>query len=303
MLPYKKENLVPFFQPIIAADTFSIYGYESLGRLVFGGKAVSLGPFFTNPEIPTEELLEVDRVIRAKAIQAFTGVQNGKKLFLNIKPTWIYRFLDCPHKIPTIQLLRESCIPTEDVIIEITEDCFTGELSSLAKLLNYYRKQGCRIAVDDFGSDFSNFERIAYINPDIIKVDIQIVQKSVQMESYYELLNLISSFCQRIGADVLFEGIETFDQLFNCVRSGGRYYQGFVFSQALPHFEYDNGICDILRLAAMEYKNAEIKSMLAKNSICSHLDHIISRYLKKFPFRLERNFIDQYLLDLSRELP
>ncbi|PKM86033.1 MAG: hypothetical protein CVU87_13290 [Firmicutes bacterium HGW-Firmicutes-12] len=64
-------------------------------------------------------------------------------------------------------------MPTENIVIEITEERFNGELSKLAEILGYYRRIGCKIAIDDFGSNFSNFERIAVVKPDIIKVDME----------------------------------------------------------------------------------------------------------------------------------
>jgi EAL domain-containing protein (putative c-di-GMP-specific phosphodiesterase class I) len=199
--------------------------------------------------------------------------------------------------------LKEYRIPTENIVIEITEESFNGKLSMLAEILGYYRRIGCKIAIDDFGSNFSNFERIAIVKPDIIKVDMKIVQKSVQIECYDELLKMISSFCQKIGSDVLFEGIENTNQLYNCVKSGGRYFQGFLFSSAQPSFLSEKSMGDTLLQIIKKYKDNEILLSTERNSIGYNLNHIISQYIKEVPLPPEELEFDDYLMRIAQILP
>lgn len=302
-MSYRSEDIWPFFQPIISADTFDVYGYEVLGRFIHNNTVTSLGPFLQDVSISNEEHLHVDRTIRKKALSLYARTNFNSKLFINIKPKWIYEFLNNPEQIPTIQWLKEYNIPTEKIVIEITEESFNGELSELADILDYYRKIGCKIAIDDFGSNFSNFERIAFVNPDIVKVDMNIVQKSVQIECYDELLKMICSFCQKIGADVLFEGIENTTQLYNCVKSGGRYFQGFLFSGAAPSFEYDKSIGNILQNTITKYKDTELHLSSKRNTISVNLNRILSKYIINSPLPDNAGEFDDYLVSISEVLP
>lgn len=295
----ESDTILPYFQPIISADTFDVYGYEVLGRICDNNHIKSLGPYLNNSLITSEEHLLVDRTIRQKAFAEYAKTDFSAKLFLNIKPNWIYRFLANPDSLPTIRMLKEYNIPTENIVIEITEESFTGELAGLAEILNAYRKAGCKIAVDDFGSNFSNFERVAFVNPDIIKVNMTIVQKSAEQEYYNELLKMISSFCQRIGADVLFEGIETKQQLYNCVQSGGRYYQGYLFSDARPAFQYIENIGDILKDVIREYKENEIISLNQRANINTVLSGVISSFIRENPLPAQISDFDNYLLKIA----
>jgi hypothetical protein len=59
-------------------------------------------PYLKNMSIPNEEHLLADRTIRRKAFQAYAKTDFRSKLFINIKPTWIYKFIDYPEHIPTI---------------------------------------------------------------------------------------------------------------------------------------------------------------------------------------------------------
>ena len=72
------EHVIPLFQPIFNADEHRIIGYEILGRYVSGEKAVSLGPFFLDKNIPDEYRLEVDNVVLTKGLEKAVSLE---KLF------------------------------------------------------------------------------------------------------------------------------------------------------------------------------------------------------------------------------
>ncbi|MDK2933857.1 MAG: hypothetical protein PWP27_1667 [Clostridiales bacterium] len=145
MALFAEEDIVSFFQPIIGVDNYDIFGYEVLGRLNKDNDIVSLGPFFMNKEIALRQQLEVDRIIRRKALEYYSQSNSTSKLFLNIKPQWIYQFMNDPENIPTLQLLRHYHIDPSKIVIEITEENFSGKLSMLSKILKHYKNAGCKI--------------------------------------------------------------------------------------------------------------------------------------------------------------
>jgi len=226
------KKIIPYFQPIIAADTNEIYSYEVLGRYIDDNGAVqSLGDFFSNDNVFSEDVLHVDRIVRKNALAQYAREGSGKYLFINIRLEWIAKYSDRPEEMPTIVWAREFGVDFSRLVIEITEEEFYADDEMLIKLMSYYKKIGCRIAVDDFGKQASNIDRLAMLSPDILKVNMSYIHRSEESYHYQEYLKSITSFAERVGIEVLYEGVETQKQLDICIDSKGRYFQGFLLAR------------------------------------------------------------------------
>ena len=95
-----------------------------------------------------------------------------------------------------------------------------------------YADAGCTIAVDDVGCRFSNLDRIALIQPKIMKIDLNILKKASVHDGYKSLLRSFSTISAQIGASLLVEGIETRADLQHALEIGARYGQGYLFGRA-----------------------------------------------------------------------
>ncbi|MFC5402593.1 EAL domain-containing protein [Cohnella soli] len=229
-------QLLTYFQPIIALETRSIVGYETLGRQVVEGAVRSLGPFFTDDSISVKEHVRVDRLLREQALAKLSTIKNPPMLFVNLKPSWIYEQYKLIGELHTLQLLEKYEIPPNRICIEITEGEFKGSMSELGEIINLYREAGCQIAIDDIGTGFSNFDRIAEIQPNLLKVDVLLMKKSANHNGYLGTLRSFSSLAEQIGASLLIEGVESEQDLKRAVQIGARYVQGYLFSPAVPEF-------------------------------------------------------------------
>ncbi|MFD0590551.1 EAL domain-containing protein [Paenibacillus sp. GCM10027627] len=241
----KEETIAAYFQPIIALDTRRIAGYEVLGRAVGKETVRSLGPFFENASVPMEDHLAVDRLIREQAIERQGGEASPPLLFLNLKPDWIYRFGQ-KGDLHTLVLLQKYGVDPGRVVIEITEESFSGSMDILLPIVDRYRSLGCLIAIDDVGSGFSSADRIAQIQPHLLKIDMHMVKKSATHNGYYGVLRSFSELAEQIGASLLFEGVETREDLERAIQSGARYVQGFLFSPAEKDFQESSKYASII---------------------------------------------------------
>ncbi|MDF2835928.1 MAG: diguanylate phosphodiesterase [Paenibacillus sp.] len=231
------ETVEAYYQPIIALDTRRIAGYEVLGRAVGGDreKPRSLGPFFGNNSISMEEHLLVDRLIREQAIEKHAREGKPPLLFLNLKPAWIYRQAESG-ELYTLDLISKYNADPSRIVIEITEESFQGSMDVLRTVIDRYRSYGCLIAIDDVGSGFSSADRIAQIQPNLLKIDMHMVKRSATHNGYYGVLRSFSELAEQIGASLLFEGVETREDLERAIQSGARYVQGFLFAPAKADF-------------------------------------------------------------------
>ncbi|MDF3819401.1 EAL domain-containing protein [Leptospira sp. 96542] len=245
-------DLVAVFQPILSSESTSVYGYEVLGRLLTDRGLISLGQFFLAGDDQkgqhfyankTDEFFEyrkeIDRKIRSLALQQFVSEAPPEtKLFINISPSVIFDALGkIGDEIPfTIRKVRELGIDASRIVIEITEERFPHNLELLKPIINMYRNEGFSIAVDDAGSEASNLDRIGLFHPEIIKVDLQMLRRSTFSRNFKEILLNLSRLGESLGSSLLFEGIETKDELYNALNYGARYIQGYYFTKASEEF-------------------------------------------------------------------
>lgn len=273
-------DLVPVFQPIVSAETGKIYGYEVLARLKIpqengNSNLESLGPFFmtklgysASGKSMTILKREVDKRIRILALNQFAKMDNKEAcIFLNISPSSMVDYLSkLPNELPyTIELIRDLNIQPWQVVIEITEEPINVSPEMLNSVLDLYRSEGYRIAIDDVGSESSNLDRIGLFHPDIIKVDLQMLRRSVFSRNFKEILQTLSKLGESLGSSLLFEGIETEDELYNALSYGSRFLQGFYFSKPLPEFLDEDSFSGILQKNIDQFhskKTVEIQNVL-----------------------------------------
>lgn len=311
-----RTRVVPYFQPIISVADGQIYGYEVLGRFeAESGHISSMGPYFADPEVPGYEKLIRSRKVRELAFLRASEMEYRGKLFINIKPSWLVPMQRSDTDLPTLRLLRETGLSGENVVIEITEDEFEGDLLILDSVIRRYRDAGCRVAIDDF--TFHNFDRLIHLRPDIVKIDIRLVKKSVEKKEYHKLITSISDFSQEIGISVLFEGVELEEELLNSIDAGGNYIQGFFFAQPGPEFLPDDSFraqsrrCVDLVVAqnrsenykqiALEFRMGEmLEAMLARIGEQQDSDALLAAIAPALPEACYRAYIcDQYGVQVS----
>lgn len=229
-------SIFPYFQPIISVANGKIAGYEALARQYNNqGNIVSAGTLFSSKDISLEQLRELDREVRWMALQKFSQLEDKNSyLTLNISTAWIDYISNAKH-LPTLDMLDELNIDRSRIIIEITEG--TVKIDKLKAVVNTYRQHGLKVAIDDYGSGYSQLARVIAINPDIIKIDIGLFQLAVKGGIAGDAMHLLTRFGKRLGCQIICEGIEKMDQFLFGLECGAQYMQGYLFSPAQAEFQ------------------------------------------------------------------
>jgi EAL domain-containing protein (putative c-di-GMP-specific phosphodiesterase class I) len=297
------ENIVAYFQPILSIDTNSIYSYEVLGRYIDNdGTVKSLGPFFSDADTTYEEALRVDRIVRRYAMNKYAREKRTEYLFINIRLAWLDNYINEPEKMPTIQWAHEFDIDPGRIVIEITEEEFNANDAHI-NVLTYYKNAGCRIALDDYGKNASNIDRIALIHPDIIKINIDYIHKSEDSYHYREYLKSLAIFAEAVGIEVLYEGIETQKQLDICMSSKGRFYQGYLIAH--PQASMRDAVVNyhVFSASTENAYNILQKRIMKADLLKSYLDSKVGFFLIENPLFYEKEDIEAYISELCGELP
>jgi EAL domain-containing protein (putative c-di-GMP-specific phosphodiesterase class I) len=212
------DNFTPHFQPIVDVPSGRIRGYEALARQQLdSGEIISCGPYFADPNTNKSFLLQMDRTVRKQAISAISKMPDNTFLTLNISPEWI-DLLSLADPIPTIDMIRKFNIDPKRIIIEITET------------------DGMRIAIDDFGAGYSELGRLIALEPDLIKLDMRFFKSAVDVGIAHDAVRAIGFMAERIGCDIICEGVENPKEFNFAVECGATMIQGFLFYKATPDF-------------------------------------------------------------------
>lgn len=308
-------NLYPAFQPVVSIESGLVYGYEVLGRIEhtrnIAGKEKkvesSLGNFFLtypNKSYSSESFLRlkksVDEEIRRLAIEKFAReAEPHASLFLNISPSSIFSYMEIINKdLPlTIQLTRKHGINPKRIIVEITEERIDGNIEVLKPIIDIYRSEGFRIAVDDVGSESSNLDRIGLFHPDIIKVDLQMIRRSVFSRNFKEILFTLSKLGESLGSSLLFEGIEKEDELYNALNYGSRFLQGYYFSEAKREFIDSTNFKQDLNLSLDKYYRKKTNEILKLNAWESKIQKSLSTLDLKYLSLENQDLIKEHLIN------
>ncbi len=125
----------------------------------------------------------------------------------------------------------------ENLTIEILESEYIKDEENIRNFIEIVRKTGVKIAIDDFGSGYSNLLEIVKIKPDFIKVDGQII-KDIDKERDNELiLEVIVKLAKKMSVDLVAEFVETQEIQDKLESYGVRYSQGYYFAKPKPKTE------------------------------------------------------------------
>jgi EAL domain-containing protein (putative c-di-GMP-specific phosphodiesterase class I) len=299
---FTPEKITPYFQPILSADSKSVYSYEILGRYIDdNGEVRSLGNFFNDDNTSNEEALRIDRHIRREAMRRYAEEKRDEYLFINIRLAWLLQFAENPEEMLTLQWAKEFDITPDKLVIEITEEEFNANETYIRTII-HYKNVGCRIALDDYGKKASDIERLAKIKPDIIKINMDYIHRTENSYHYREYLQSVADFAESVGIEVLYEGIETQKQLDICMSLKGRYYQGFLIAMPQPSMS-DAKINDAVFSTAIENVYTLFQDeIIVTEALRKSLDMRVERFLAQNPFNFDEGDHDNYLVSLCQEL-
>jgi EAL domain-containing protein (putative c-di-GMP-specific phosphodiesterase class I) len=229
---FNKDSISIYFQPIISIRSAKVIGLEALMR-THDENGELLSPIFVFDQAKKENLShELDKFVRIKALENFKLIlENNKELllFLNFES----HLLDSTREFEDFafcSLATELGIPPSHVVIEIKEYQIQNT-QRLKEFCDFHKERGFLIALDDFGAGNANFDRIATVRPNIVKIDRSIIYNVHQSFIQKEILKSIANMCFNIGALVLAEGVEEEEEILRSLKLDIDFFQGFWFAR------------------------------------------------------------------------
>lgn len=230
----RHRRLETWFQPIFWAGTLEVWGFECLmrgrgddGALVGAGELLGWA---------RQEHLSftLDRLSRETHLQnaGKAGLPAGCHLLVNFLPTAIYTPEFC--LATTVRAARESGLDPDRIVFEVVETEEVADRAHLQRILSFYRREGFKVALDDVGTGWSGLTLLADLDPDLVKIDRELVAKSVTSPFHREICAALVKLGQDAGELVLAEGVETEEEWRTMEALGVNLLQGYLFGAPSP---------------------------------------------------------------------
>lgn len=231
-LAIKTNNIKPYFQPIVDKNG-KIIKFECLMRLCEDNKAHS--PFFFLDIAKKSRIYKTLTLIMLKQIFEAVSKHPSYDFSINISQIDI---LDNDIVDYILESLAQRNIGTR-IIFEILEDESLEDKEKFFDFVNYVKALGSRIAIDDFGAGYSNFSYMLELNPDIIKIDGSLIKNIDTDRNSYIITNAIINFTKLLKIETIAEYVHSEDVFTIVEELGINYFQGFLFSEAIPQSEIE----------------------------------------------------------------
>lgn len=225
-----EDRLVPFFQGIHNNQTGEILKFEVLARIKTD--TATLSPFhFLEPARLTGMLPRITKIMIDKSF-SIMGQQEYKDLRFTINITeddlarsYLVDYLD--------EKSHQYDIDPNRVVLEILEGVSAMGKKNHIRQLNTLKREGYALAIDDFGVEYSNFERILDLDIDFLKIDAKYIKDIDQNSKSYEITKAIAYFAKNAKIPCIAEFVHSNSVQKIIEQIGIDFSQGYYFSE--PH--------------------------------------------------------------------
>jgi len=219
------SRVVPYYQAILNNKNGKVVKYECLARLIdVNGKIIAPATF-----IPIAKSIKIyNQVTKCMILKSFAFFEDKDFEFsvnLSIEDMMsseIFHFI--------INVLKNSKASSR-VTFEILESEAIKDFKRVDRFISEVRRYGASIAIDDFGSGYSNFSYLTKVETDFIKIDGSLIENIDVNESSLIVVETIVNFAKRLGMKTIAEYVHSSVVMDKVKEVGIDYSQGFYIDE------------------------------------------------------------------------
>lgn len=199
----QNSRIIPYFQAIVDNKTNKIVKYECLARLIDSNQKV-LSPLLFIPVAKNIKVYSsLTKAIIDKSFAMFEEKTADFSINLSIEDIMngqIFSFI--------MDKLKYSKA-AKRVTFEILESEAIADFKKVERFIGEVRRYGAKIAIDDFGSGYSNFSYLTKMNPDFIKIDGTIIKDMDVDKTAFLVVETIVAFAKKLGIQTVAEYVHS----------------------------------------------------------------------------------------------
>ena len=223
-IAFENDRIVPYFQPIYNNKTNKIEKYESLVRLIDEEDKPVAPFFFLDVAKRSHQYFQLTETMLRKTFEYFKNYDY--EFSINLCESDLADFAMNSY----IMELLEHYQFGSRVVFEIVETENISDYKLVKEFIKRVKGYGAKIAIDDFGSGFSNFQHISELDLDYLKIDGSLIQNILIDPHRLAIVETIASFAKRLGIKTIAEFVDSQEVQDKIVELGIDYTQGYFIS-------------------------------------------------------------------------
>jgi EAL domain-containing protein (putative c-di-GMP-specific phosphodiesterase class I) len=220
------------FQPIFAFDEGRLVPMAFEGLVRPFRDELPLRPYDFFLAVAAADRFHVETLCRnLHLLNAGACLDPAAAIFINFDPSLFCERALVQSALRDMRLvLHEAGIEPTRVVCEVTEHKSVSH-HALTEFVQLLREHRFRIAVDDYGAEDSDMQRVTLLQPDIVKFDAQWITRLMDSRPGQALLGVMVQQFAEAGIVTIFEGIEESWQLEAAEEAGASMVQGFILAR------------------------------------------------------------------------
>lgn len=219
------DQITPYYQPIYNTRTKKIEKYESLARIITEDGRVIAPYAFLDISVKSKLYPEITKAMIRKSFEFFKDKNFQFSINLSIAD------IQNPETIRFITSKLKEYDEPQRIVFEILEGDKIENYEEIKSFIKDVKKLGCKIAIDDFGSGYSNFSHILELNVDFLKIDSSLVKFITTDENSRVVVKTIINFASNLGLKTIAEYVEDKDSLELLEKMGVDFVQGYYIGK------------------------------------------------------------------------
>ena len=216
------EYALLYIQPVVSLRRRMIWGYEALLRTT--ASRLSSPMSILAAAGPLLQLDRLGRHVRQLAAEKLKQLPSDVQLLVNLHPQDLF---DSQLQDPQMPL----SVVANRIILEVTEHASIGHRRDVERTAQQLRNMGFGIAIDDLGAGHAGLNRLLYLRPSLVKLDMELV-RGIQHDSMQRtLVSTMIRLCEDLGIQIIVEGVETKEERDVLADLGCDLMQGYFFAR------------------------------------------------------------------------
>lgn len=231
-----RNEIVPFYQPIVRLSTGALSGFEALVRWRHPRRGLLTPDQFLPlcEEMGLMSELGALMMRQAAAQLARWRLDHRAAGELTVAVNLSTGEIDRPDLVSDVmEIRRETGLPTGALKLEVTEGDVMRDPDRAAIILHKLREAGAALALDDFGTGFSSLSYLTRLPFDTLKIDRYFVRTMATNEGSAKIVSSVVKLGQDLALEVVAEGVENAQMARQLLSLGCDYGQGFGYAPAL----------------------------------------------------------------------
>lgn len=234
-----KGDVEAYLQPKFSMRTGEVVGAEALVRWHNADGSMKYPDQFIPVLEEVGYIVNVDFCVFRQVLSCLKRwkAEGRKRVPISVNFSRVH-FRDHHFCDKVMGMLRKYGVEPEYIEIEVTESCISGNPLGMVQQMTRLRENGLKIAMDDFGIGYSSLGMLIDANVDIVKVDKSFIDH-YETDQEQQYINRIGQLVRAAGKDIIFEGVETQQQIDFLRDYGYDKAQGYAFSKPVPISEFE----------------------------------------------------------------